>query len=211
MSSEQFITSSSAVNDRPRQGPPAPRAGGARDAPDQPAGEGPVIPSSCRSGHLVIQGSTAFAPAAQQIAEAYTSVWTRPGTCTAARPQGRPDALRAGAAPYSGRSRKRRASCSSCARSTSSSRSAMSGCMCLRRAELNGSHSTRVAERLSGGGAAGAAGLQSPQCAPVAGVAVSKMCTRCRRRRPVSHALSAAGTSSWRSDTGNGGIPAGSE
>ena len=38
------------------------------------AGEGPVIPSSCRSGHLVIQGSTAFAPAARQIAEAYTSV-----------------------------------------------------------------------------------------------------------------------------------------
>ena len=37
-------------------------------------GEGPVIPSSCRSGHLVIQGSTAFAPAAQQIAEAYSNV-----------------------------------------------------------------------------------------------------------------------------------------
>jgi len=37
-------------------------------------GEGPVIPSSCRSGHLAIQGSTAFAPAAQQIAQAYTSV-----------------------------------------------------------------------------------------------------------------------------------------
>jgi phosphate transport system substrate-binding protein len=37
-------------------------------------GEGPAIPSSCRSGHLVIQGSTAFAPAAQQIAQAYTSV-----------------------------------------------------------------------------------------------------------------------------------------
>jgi ABC-type phosphate transport system substrate-binding protein len=37
-------------------------------------GEGPAIPSSCRSGHLVIQGSTAFTPAATQIAQAYTSV-----------------------------------------------------------------------------------------------------------------------------------------
>jgi phosphate transport system substrate-binding protein len=38
-------------------------------------GEGPPIPSSCRAGQLVIQGSTAFQPVAQQIAAAYS------GTC----------------------------------------------------------------------------------------------------------------------------------
>jgi len=38
-------------------------------------GEGPPIPSSCRSGQLVIQGSTAFQPVAQQVAKAYS------GTC----------------------------------------------------------------------------------------------------------------------------------
>jgi ABC-type phosphate transport system substrate-binding protein len=36
-------------------------------------GEGPPIPSSCRGGQLVIQGSTAFAPVGQQIGEAYVS------------------------------------------------------------------------------------------------------------------------------------------
>jgi ABC-type phosphate transport system substrate-binding protein len=38
-------------------------------------GEGPPIPSSCRAGQLVIQGSTAFQPVAQQVARAYS------GTC----------------------------------------------------------------------------------------------------------------------------------
>jgi len=38
-------------------------------------GEGPPIPSSCRSGQLSIQGSTAFQPVAQQVAKAYS------GTC----------------------------------------------------------------------------------------------------------------------------------
>ncbi|HTU73265.1 MAG TPA: substrate-binding domain-containing protein [Trebonia sp.] len=38
-------------------------------------GEGPPIPSSCRSGQLVIQGSTAFQPVAQQVAQSYS------GTC----------------------------------------------------------------------------------------------------------------------------------
>ncbi len=37
-------------------------------------GEGPPVPSSCRSGHIAIDGSTAFAPTAQQIAQAYTTV-----------------------------------------------------------------------------------------------------------------------------------------
>jgi phosphate transport system substrate-binding protein len=38
-------------------------------------GEGPPIPSSCRSGQLAIQGSTAFQPVAQQVAQSYS------GTC----------------------------------------------------------------------------------------------------------------------------------
>jgi ABC-type phosphate transport system substrate-binding protein len=37
-------------------------------------GEGPPIPSSCRGGHIAIEGSTAFAPAATQLAQAYTAV-----------------------------------------------------------------------------------------------------------------------------------------
>jgi ABC-type phosphate transport system substrate-binding protein len=41
-------------------------------------GEGPPIPSSCRAGQLVIQGSTAFQPVAQQVARAYS------GSCRAA-------------------------------------------------------------------------------------------------------------------------------
>ena len=36
-------------------------------------GEGPPIPSSCRSGQLVVQGSTAFQPVAQQVATAYSA------------------------------------------------------------------------------------------------------------------------------------------
>lgn len=36
-------------------------------------GEGPPIPSSCASGQLVIQGSTAFTPAAQLIGQQYTA------------------------------------------------------------------------------------------------------------------------------------------
>ena len=41
-------------------------------------GEGPPVPASCASGQLVIQGSTAFAPTAMQIAQAYS------GSCRAA-------------------------------------------------------------------------------------------------------------------------------
>jgi ABC-type phosphate transport system substrate-binding protein len=41
-------------------------------------GEGPPIPAFCRSGQLNIQGSSAFAPAASQIAQAYS------GTCPGA-------------------------------------------------------------------------------------------------------------------------------
>jgi ABC-type phosphate transport system substrate-binding protein len=41
-------------------------------------GEGPIIPASCRGGQLNIQGSSAFAPAANQIAQDYI------GTCPGA-------------------------------------------------------------------------------------------------------------------------------
>jgi phosphate transport system substrate-binding protein len=37
-------------------------------------GQGPSVPSSCASGRLVLEGSTAFAPAAQQISQAYASI-----------------------------------------------------------------------------------------------------------------------------------------
>jgi phosphate transport system substrate-binding protein len=40
-------------------------------------GQGPVLPSSCGSGRLLLEGSTAFAPVAQQIGQAYTSTCTR--------------------------------------------------------------------------------------------------------------------------------------
>jgi phosphate transport system substrate-binding protein len=36
--------------------------------------QGPVLPSSCGTGKLLLEGSTAFAPVAQQIATAYTGV-----------------------------------------------------------------------------------------------------------------------------------------
>jgi phosphate transport system substrate-binding protein len=36
-------------------------------------GQGPNVPSSCAAGRLVLEGSTAFAPTAQQIGQAYTS------------------------------------------------------------------------------------------------------------------------------------------
>jgi ABC-type phosphate transport system substrate-binding protein len=38
------------------------------------ASQGPIIPSSCRTGQLILEGSTAFAPTAKQIGEAYTGV-----------------------------------------------------------------------------------------------------------------------------------------
>jgi phosphate transport system substrate-binding protein len=41
-------------------------------------GQAPSLPSSCATGRLVLEGSTAFAPAAQEISQAYTS------TCTGA-------------------------------------------------------------------------------------------------------------------------------
>jgi phosphate transport system substrate-binding protein len=37
-------------------------------------GQAPSIPSSCASGRLVLEGSTAFAPVAQQISQAYASM-----------------------------------------------------------------------------------------------------------------------------------------
>jgi phosphate transport system substrate-binding protein len=36
-------------------------------------GQSPAVPSSCAAGRLLLEGSTAFAPAAQQIGQAYTS------------------------------------------------------------------------------------------------------------------------------------------
>jgi phosphate transport system substrate-binding protein len=36
-------------------------------------GQGPIVPSSCAAGRLVLEGSTAFAPTAQQISQAYAS------------------------------------------------------------------------------------------------------------------------------------------
>ena len=41
-------------------------------------GQGPSLPSTCGTGRLLLEGSTAFTPAAQQIGQAYTS------TCTGA-------------------------------------------------------------------------------------------------------------------------------
>jgi phosphate transport system substrate-binding protein len=40
-------------------------------------GQGPVLPSSCATGRLLLEGSTAFAPVAQQIGQAYTSTCPR--------------------------------------------------------------------------------------------------------------------------------------
>ena len=41
-------------------------------------GQGPSVPSSCATGRLVLEGSTAFAPVAREISQAYT------GTCPGA-------------------------------------------------------------------------------------------------------------------------------